>query len=537
MVSRVRAIVGRRHPGHGPPRADAAVGDRAGRDEGAGPNRRRPRASCSHDARELEDAGLLLARARVGAGAHRDARHRERSRSRRSASAPDPAATARCSCGTTCSASTRVRRTALREALRRRRRRDPARPRRLRRRGALGRLPRRRARLQDRRRRAACLRGGARARRRSAGAADRGRDLAGHAPLDRLPIDSSAACATANASSGADRLPSPVESAKTTSPSRACGPAGSRAPARHGRARPASGTGRGRAAHRWRPRRAWCCQPRRVPAEAPRCRRCVRPVAAVDVAEGVVDDERRRPRAVGERVARRCPTPPGLTAPRLRRASRPSRPCRRRRVPRAGRRSPRRRGWRRGPHRHRGRPSGRRPPRSKRIAAGTIGTGRTPVAKPMPRSARRASRRRRRPARMPSRRPGRWHGCARPSAVGRRRSVSRVPGAEPRTSTPATVPSSGAEDDGAAGAGLGIGPVADPDARHVANGERHVGDAIRAGYAAATAAATAVSSSPACAAQDGVRAVVERRRLGVHDDEARRRRRASAPGAARPGRP
>ena len=56
-------------------------------------------------------------------------------------------------------------------------------------------------------------------------------------------------------------------------------------------------------------------------------------------------------------------------------------------------------------------------------------------------------------------------------AVGRRRSVSRVPGAEPRTSTPATAPVVRREDDRAAGQPGRIGPVADPQAGDVAQRE------------------------------------------------------------------
>ena len=66
-VSRARAIVERGDPGDGPRRPDAADGDHARRLQGAGQDAPRRRSSSSTDALELEDAGLLLGRARGGA--------------------------------------------------------------------------------------------------------------------------------------------------------------------------------------------------------------------------------------------------------------------------------------------------------------------------------------------------------------------------------------------------------------------------------------------------------------------------------------
>ena len=80
--------------------------------------------------------------------------------------------------------------------------------------------------------------------------------------------------------------------------------------------------------------------------------------------------------------------------------------------------------------------------RSKRIAAGTIGTVAPPYLKPMPRCSRcrttpvAASR----PNALPPARTIAWTTST--VAVGARRSVSRVPGALPRTSTPAVAPCS-----------------------------------------------------------------------------------------------
>ena len=107
MLSRVRAIVERRHPRDGPRRPDAAVRDHAGRLQGAGPNGRGGVAARRRRAR-ARGGGLLRDRARGGAGAGRGADHRASSRSRRSGSAPVPAATARCWSTTTCSASMRA---------------------------------------------------------------------------------------------------------------------------------------------------------------------------------------------------------------------------------------------------------------------------------------------------------------------------------------------------------------------------------------------------------------------------------------------
>ena len=111
MLTRVAAIVVGRHPGDGPHRAHAAVGDDARRVQGAGPDRGAGRAPGRGRAR-ARGGGLLRARARgrpvPGRGADQrragdpDDRHR---RGRRDA-------TARCSCGTTCSASTRAARRA-----------------------------------------------------------------------------------------------------------------------------------------------------------------------------------------------------------------------------------------------------------------------------------------------------------------------------------------------------------------------------------------------------------------------------------------
>ena len=107
----------RGHPRDGPPRPDAAVGDDAGRLQGAGPDGGEGRPAPRRRAR-ARGRRLLLDRARGGPRAGRERRSPRRSRSRRSASAPVRAPTDRFSSGTTCSASTRAS-APVREALRR----------------------------------------------------------------------------------------------------------------------------------------------------------------------------------------------------------------------------------------------------------------------------------------------------------------------------------------------------------------------------------------------------------------------------------
>ena len=88
MLSRVRSIVARRHPGDGAHRAHAPVGDDARRLQGAGTLGREGARAAGGRAR-ARSRGLLLARARGGAGTGRAPDHPASSRFRPSASAPE----------------------------------------------------------------------------------------------------------------------------------------------------------------------------------------------------------------------------------------------------------------------------------------------------------------------------------------------------------------------------------------------------------------------------------------------------------------
>ena len=139
----------RGHPGDGPRRPDAAVGDDARRLQGAGPYGREGRAALRGRAR-ARGRRLLRDRARGGAGAGRGAGDRgadgadDRDRRRRGLRRPGArlARPAR---------PLRGQGAALRQALRRPRRRGEARARGLRRRRARGPLPGGAAHLRDRR--------------------------------------------------------------------------------------------------------------------------------------------------------------------------------------------------------------------------------------------------------------------------------------------------------------------------------------------------------------------------------------------------
>ena len=87
MLSRVRALTSRRHPGDGPHRPDTADRDDARRFQGPGPQCREGRAAPRGCARS-RGSRLLLDRAGGRAGPRRGPHHRSARRSRRSASAP-----------------------------------------------------------------------------------------------------------------------------------------------------------------------------------------------------------------------------------------------------------------------------------------------------------------------------------------------------------------------------------------------------------------------------------------------------------------
>ena len=109
MVPRVRAIVGAGIPVMGHLGLTPQSATKLGGMKAQGRTAEAARQLLA-DARELEAAGMLLARPRVGAGADRRARERGTVRFRPSASVRGRGRTARCWCGTTCWASTRASR-------------------------------------------------------------------------------------------------------------------------------------------------------------------------------------------------------------------------------------------------------------------------------------------------------------------------------------------------------------------------------------------------------------------------------------------
>ena len=125
-LSRVAAHRRRRNPGHGPHRADAAVGDDARRLPGAREDRGEGAGRCWRTRSRSRPPGASRSCSRPCRRRSPSASARS-SRSRRSASAPAPPATARCSSSTTCSASTAASRRASRSATRRSARRSAAR--------------------------------------------------------------------------------------------------------------------------------------------------------------------------------------------------------------------------------------------------------------------------------------------------------------------------------------------------------------------------------------------------------------------------